>query len=91
MTDYYFKTFDEWNNKYKDLSVSAEQYTIMQILLKEADAEVANLKQENKNLKIHLVKNEVSQDFKKLMLIFGVAFALSMLLHGTVILYLTNL
>ncbi len=36
----YFKRFNDWNNKYKDLSVSAEQYTIIKNILKEADEEV---------------------------------------------------
>ncbi len=38
----YFKTFNDWNTKYKDLSVSAEQYTIIKNILTKADQEIKN-------------------------------------------------
>ena len=33
----YFKQFDEWNNRYPEFSVKAEQYTYIKSLLQHAD------------------------------------------------------
>ncbi len=39
----YFKQFDEWNNRYPEFSVKAEQYTYIKSLLEHADKDTKKL------------------------------------------------
>ena len=47
----YKKKFDEWNTKYKHLSVTAEQYVIITELLEEADEHIKQLKKVKRSVK----------------------------------------
>ena len=46
----YFERFDEWNNKYPEQSVTAEQYTYIKSLLEDADTDYKELTLKNINL-----------------------------------------
>jgi hypothetical protein len=42
----FFKKFDDWNTRNKDMSVSAEQYTIIREILEDADSIIQATKRE---------------------------------------------